>query len=132
MSRCPSSWNYFVCVNERKLDKETNDIYFDSENRCVARISDFADSTAQRIKTYLQTFVGECFSDRNAGVEWYDKILSQNVLAIDAAREELREKILLVNGVKRVDSIKVSVEGRNTKFSYTVVLDDDSVIKDEV
>lgn len=119
-------------MNERLVDRENNDIYFDSENRCVARAGNFSDSTAQRIKTYLQTFVGECFSDRNAGVEWYDRVLGQNILAIDAAREEIREKILLVNGVKRIDSIKVSVDGRNTKFSYTVVLDDGSVIKDEV
>ena len=125
-------WIYFIRVYERKLDSENNDIFFDADKRCVARISDFADSTAQRIKTYLQTFLGECFCDRNAGVEWYEKILGQNVLAIDAAKAEIREKILLVPGVKKIESIKVSVKGRNTEFSYTVVLDDGSIIKDSV
>lgn len=117
---------------ERKLDSENNDIFFDADKRCVARISDFADSTAQRIKTYLQTFLGECFCDRNAGVEWYEKILGQNVLAIDAAKAEIREKILLVRGVKKVDNISVRIEGRNTKFEYTVTLEDGSVVKDVV
>lgn len=119
-------------MNERLVDRENNDIYFDSENRCVARAGNFSDSTAQRIKTYLQTFVGECFTDRNAGVEWYDKVLGQNILAVDAAKAEIREKILLIPGVKKIERISVSVEGRNTKFSYTVVLEDGSVIKDEV
>lgn len=119
-------------MNERKVDTENNDIYFDSENRCVARCSDFADSTAQKIKTYLQTFVGECFTDRSAGVEWYDKVLGQDILSVDASKAEIREKIMLVSGVKKVEKISVEVDGRNTKFTYTVVLDDGTVIKDTV
>lgn len=114
------------------MDSENNDIYFDADRRCVARAVSFGDSTAQKIKTYVQTFVGECFTDRGAGVEWYDKILGQDVLAIDAAKAELKEKILLVSGVKSVEKITVKIDGRNTEFTYTVVLDDGTVIKDTV
>lgn len=119
-------------MKERKVDNASNDIYFDAEKRCVARTVEYADSVAQSIKTYLQTFVGECFAARGAGVEWYDKVLGQNILAIDASKAEIREKILLVSGVRKVDDISVVVEGRNTKFKYTVTLDDGSVVKDVV
>ncbi|SHL42705.1 hypothetical protein SAMN05720470_10853 [Fibrobacter sp. UWOV1] len=119
-------------MNERSLDRENNDIYYDSVNRCVARTVGFADSTAQKIKSYLQTFVGECFTAREAGVEWYDKVLGVDVLAVDAAKAEIREKIMLVSGVKSVKDISVRVDGRNTKFEYTVVLEDGSVIEDEI
>lgn len=119
-------------MNERSVDMENNDIYYDSVNRCVSRTVNFTDSTAQKIKTYLQTFVGECFTAREAGVEWYDRVLGQDILAVDAAKAEIREKILLVSGVKSVKDVSVRVEGRNTKFEYTVVLDDGSVVKDEV
>ncbi len=119
-------------MNERSLDKENNDIYYDSANRCVSRTGGFVDSTAQKIKSYLQTFVGECFTAREAGVEWYDKVLGQDILAVDAAKAEIREKILLVSGVKSVKEVSVMVDGRNTKFEYTVVLEDGSVIEDEV
>lgn len=119
-------------MNERRLDSVSYDIYYDSVNRCVARSVDFADSMAQRIKSYLQTFVGECFSDRSVGVEWYDKVLGATILTDDAAKAELKEKMEQIAHVAEVRDISVEIEGRNTKFVYTVVLDDGTEIKDVV
>lgn len=119
-------------MNERKVDTASNDIFVDVVNKCVSRTSSFVDSTAQKIKTFVQTFVGECFTDRDAGVEWYDRILGTDTLSVDAARTELREKILSIAEVASVKDISITIDGRNTKYEYTVVLNDGTEIKDVV
>ena len=119
-------------MNERKVDKENNDIFVDAERKCVARTSSFVDYAQQKIKTFVQTFVGECFTDRDAGVEWYDKILGQDVLSVDAARTELREKILSIDVVSAVKDVRLVIDGRNTRYEYTVELNDGTTIKDSV
>lgn len=123
---------YFICVNERRLSSSDNDIYYDDINKCVARNTSFVDSAAQKIKSTIQTFLGECFADRGVGVEWYDRILGQDILAVDAAKAELKETIQSIGDVAEVKNIKANINGRNTQFEYTVVLTDGSEVKDFV
>lgn len=119
-------------MNERKVDTENNDIYLDAENKCVCRTGSFVDFAKQRIRTFIQTFAGECFTDRNVGVEWYDRILGTEIVTVEAARTELLEKLNSLDVVKSVNDISISIEGRNTKYKYSVVLNDGTEIKDVV
>lgn len=43
------------------------------------------DATAQNIKTRLQSFLGDCFFDTGAGVDWFNLLGSKQLLALKIA-----------------------------------------------
>lgn len=119
-------------MNERKVDKVTNDIFFDEEKGCIARTLSYVESSAQKIKLLLQTFKGESFVNRNAGLDWFGNILGMGIIAVDEIKSEIEETIRRVDCVKNVMNVDVDVIGRNVKFSYKVELKDGNVIEDVV
>ncbi len=116
-------------MKERLLD-ENNDIFLD-ENGHVSRASSYVERIKQNIGHMIRTTAGECFVDANQGVPWFDGILSESVLALDAVKETIREKIELVPGVKSCTKIEMKAEGRNISGKYYIQLDDETTANGE-
>lgn len=117
-------------MNERKLDPVTGDIFADGG--AVARIPDYRGSVIQTVKTYLSTFQGECFTDRKAGVPWFSDILGNDVLYSDYAMQVLKEKILAVPGVSKVERVDAKINGRTLSGNISIVLDNGERVKMEM
>ena len=121
---------FFISMNERKIDPLTGDIVLDGTS--VKRTASFAESVLQTVRSYISTFQGECFTDENAGVPWFDGVLGKGVAFADYARQVVREKILEVPGVKRVKSASIDISGRNISGKFSIVLDDGQAVSFEV
>lgn len=117
-------------MNERKLNPATGDIYV--EDGAVVRTDTFESSVLQTVKTFLSTFEGEDFTDRTAGVPWFDKVLGAEVPFADYSRRIIEEKILLVPGVKRVVRSQLNFDGRKMSGSIRIALDDGEVVDMEI
>lgn len=117
-------------MNERKIDPATGDIGFDGT--AVKRTDSFRESVMQAVRCYLSTFLGECFTDGNAGVPWFNGILGESVVFSDYAKQVMREKILEVPGVKSVRSVQMKIDGRNISGRFSMVLDDGEAVNVEV
>lgn len=116
-------------MNERALN-DSNDIYLDGER--VARCLNLYPSVSMRVKTILQTFLGEVFYNPSYGTPWFQKILGKDELSITYARQIITEKISKVDGVKSVDIVDVSLDNRTLKINYTAKLDNGETIKEGV
>lgn len=114
-------------MNGRLLD-ENNDIYLD-ENGHVARASSLKQRAMRLIGTVLRTLQGECFTDYEAGVPWFSEVLGKSVLFADEISEELKDKVLEIEGVASVDDIMVQIDGRNLSGKYRVTLDNGESVK---
>lgn len=117
-------------MNGRLLDKENNDIYVMTAvdgSRHVARASTFKERTMRLVGTVLRTFQGECFTDFDAGVPWFDSVLGNSVLFADEVSAEIKEKIRSVEGVDDVLDVMVEIEGRNFSGRFKVKLTDGTV-----
>lgn len=122
-------------MNGRLLDKDNNDLIVvtdESGNRHVARASSFKERTMRKISTILHTFEGECFTNYEAGVPWFDSILGNSVLFADEISQEIKDKILAVDGVVDVVDMIVEIDGRNISGKYKVKLSDGSVEMAEI
>ena len=114
-------------MNGRLLDTN-NDIYLD-ENGHVARASSLRKRTMRLIGTVLRTFQGECFTDYEAGVPWFDRVLGNSVLFADEIGEEIKDKVREIEGVASVDDMMVELDGRNLSGRYRVTLDNFSSLQ---
>ena len=108
-------------MNERKLDPVTCDIAVADGH--VVRTASYEESVMQTVKTYLSTFQGECFTDGNAGVPWFDEILGVDVLYSDYAMQVIKEKVLEVPGVRSVEKVDVTINGRSLSGKISITLD---------
>lgn len=110
-----------VNMNGRLLDKN-NDVYLDPASGRVRRAETLKERVMRLIGTVLRTFQGECFTDYEAGVPWFDRVLGNSVLFVDEISAEIKDKILEIDGVKSVDDMMVEVDGRNVSGRYKVSL----------
>lgn len=110
-----------VYMNGRLLNKN-NDIYMDQATGRVVRASTFKERTMNLIGTVLRTFQGECFTDYEAGVPWFDRVLGNSVLFSDEIGAEIKDKILEIDGVEAVEDMMVQIDGRNLSGKYKVRL----------
>lgn len=108
-------------MNERKLDLVTGDIAVADGH--VVRTASYEESVMQTVKTYLSTFQGESFTDGNAGVPWFDDILGNDMLFSDYAMQVVKEKILEVPGVRSVEKVNVTIDGRNLSGKISITLE---------
>ena len=108
-------------MNERKLDPVKGDISVSDGH--VVRTSSFVESVLQTVRTFVSTFEGECLTDRNAGVPWFDKILGSDVPYADYAKTIIEEKVPSVPGVKKVLRSSLNFDGRKMSGSLSVALD---------
>lgn len=114
-------------MNGRLLDTN-NDIFMD-ENGHVARASTLRERAMRLIGTVLRTFQGECFTDYEAGVPWFDRVLGNSVLFADEICEEIKDKVREIEGVASVDDMMVEIDGRNLSGRYKVTLDNGETVK---
>ena len=114
-------------MNGRLLDSN-NDIFLDA-NGHVARASTLKERVMRLIGTVLCTFQGECFTDYEAGVPWFDRVLGNSVLFADEIGEEIKDKVREIEGVASVDDMMVEIEGRNISGRYRVTLDNGETVK---
>lgn len=123
-------------MNGRILN-QYNDIFTESyiENGVtkyrIARALTFKQKVMRNISCVLKTFEGECFTDYDAGVPWFDNILGNSVLFTDEISQEIKDKILEVDGVEKVVDIAVKIDGRNVSGKFKVMLSDGSTEKGE-
>lgn len=115
-------------MNGRLLDTANNDIYLD-ESGHVARASTLRERAMRLIGTVLRTFQGECFTDYDAGVPWFDRVLGDSVLFTDEIGEEIKDKVREIEGVASVDDMMVEIDGRNLSGRYRVTLDNGETVK---
>lgn len=108
-------------MNGRMLD-ENNDVYMDPATGRVRRAESFKERTMRLIGTVLRTFQGECFTDYDAGVPWFDRVLGNSVLFADEIGAEIKDKIKEIQGVESVEDMMVEVDGRNISGRYKVRL----------
>lgn len=112
-------------MNGRLLD-DTNDVFLDPATHCTGRAFSLVDRIKRDIGTLLRTFEGECFVDGGVGIPWFDDVLGNSVLFADEINGELRDKILEIPGVQSVDTLNVTISGRNISGRYRVLVSDGS------
>lgn len=67
------------------------------------------------INTRLLSWVGDCFFDKAAGVDWLNRLSNKNQQ--DLLKADLRRVILTSNGVTSLDSFSISVNTQARMFS---------------
>lgn len=76
------------------------------------------EAIGQNIKTRLQSFLGDCFFDVKAGLDWFNLLGSKNQLALELA---VRATILNTTGVTAIIDVSITLENnRAIKMQYTV------------
>lgn len=87
------------------IDQATNDLYFDANNSLV--LAHDALAVGQHARQRLQTFAGEWFLDKTAGVPWLTQILGQGY---DPALAEavVKASLLGTDGVTEITSFSVT------------------------
>ncbi len=106
----------------------SGDIYVNEESDI-----ELTDSVQQAVKIRLKWFLGECpLYNEDVGTDYYGLILVKNPDKILVA-SEIRSQIKLVEEVKDVLSVNVSIDSktRKGKISYTFKTDTETY-KDEV
>ena len=77
------------------------------------------EAVAQNIKTRLQSWVGDCFFDINAGIDWIN-LLDKGVNVQATLEEEILSLISNTDGVVGVVELNISLENREFTGSYSV------------
>lgn len=77
-----------------------------------------ADAIALNVKTRILSWVGDCFFDKNAGVDWINRLGSKGQL--DLLETDLRRIILQSEGVTSLENIAIVVSGRAYTATYTI------------
>ena len=90
------------------------------ENGSVKRASNLKEVIKQNIACKLKTIEGECFSNKNHGLPFFNGILGESELSMPLIQDTIRKSILNVNGVKEVENISLSFEDRKMVISYKV------------
>lgn len=75
------------------------------------------DAIAQDIQTKLQEWVGDCFFNLTAGIDWINRFSDGNSNRLE---KEIRSLILKVNNVVNVNNISVDLTNRNFVAFYDV------------
>lgn len=73
---------------------------------------------AQSIKTRLQSFLGDCFFDLEAGVDWWNLLGSKNLTGLNLS---IKSIILNTSGVTTLVELSTSLDNnRNLSVVYSV------------
>ena len=75
-------------------------------------------SIALNIRTRLLSWVGDCFFDINAGVDWLNRLGSKN--QVELLKLDLRRVLLQSFGVTSIEKIDIVFTERNFTATYTI------------
>lgn len=70
------------------------------------------------VKTRLLSWVGDCFFDLNAGIDWWNRLGSKNQRTL--LELDLKRVILQSEGVTGIVSFDTTLTGRDFTASYTI------------
>jgi hypothetical protein len=75
-------------------------------------------AVAQNVKTRLQSFLGDCFFQSNAGIDWFNLLGDKNLPALELA---ISSVILNTSGVVGIVEISTTVgDNREVITQYTI------------
>lgn len=97
----------------RGLDSEGDWIFGINQNAYKAK----QDAVMQNIETKIREWVGDCFFNNNAGIDWLNRFGFSQKEQLEA---ELQSLIAQCYGVVSVDQISASLVGRDFSVTYTV------------
>ena len=116
-------------MNETKLNS-SNDVY--AENGRIARLQIYSEMALQKIRTVAQTFHGECFTNREIGVPYFEKILGSEIQSADVSAAYIRDAILEIPEVESVEITKIDISIRGVSLTYSAVLANGETVNGEV
>lgn len=108
-------------MSDLKLDS-THDLAI--ENFDLVLVSG-PDEIAQRLRIKLQMFLGEYYLDTSFGVPYYEEILKK-VPNTNTVEAELRGAILETEGVSRLISFDLDLNGSSRELSLSFVAETNS------
>lgn len=113
-----------------ELDTDTWDIRLDKTGNISVLNDGESSLLAQRIKTRLQTFQGELYLDRSAGVPYFAEVFKKNP-DIQRVRALLLTMISGTPGVSKVKSLDVSMSSKTRTFyvKFIVLSEDGEVVR---
>lgn len=98
----------------RALDVNGDWTFGAGRNNYKSRVN----ATAQNIKTRLKSFLGDCFFDTGAGIDWFNLLGSKNQLALNLA---INSTILNTRDVTGMLQLSVVLDAnRQVTISYKV------------
>lgn len=74
----------------------------------------------QNIGTRLNSFLGDCFFDNSAGLDWFNLLGTKNLLALKLA---INAAILNTEGVTKILSVDVLLESSNRLATFTYIVE---------
>lgn len=113
-----------------ELDTATWDLTLDSSGNIAVLSSDWSALLAQRIKTRLQTFRGELYLDRSAGVPYFGEVLKKHP-DVQRVRDLLLTQVVTIPGVQKVLSLELTLDDSTRTFfvDYEILSDGGEVVK---
>lgn len=116
-----------------ELDTATWDLTLDSSGNIATLSRDWSALLAQRIKTRLQTFRGELYLDRSAGVPYFEEVLKKHP-DVQRVRDLLLTQVATIPGVQKVLSMELTLDDSTRTFfvNYEILSDGGEVVKGEL
>lgn len=96
------------------LDRVTGDLEVGRDGQLVCTLTT-AETLAQRIRTRMQTFLGEYYLDERVGVPYFEEVQRKNP-DISSVRALLLAELLRVPGVKSVSQFDTEFDSKARTF----------------
>lgn len=77
------------------------------------------DATAQNIKTRLNSFLGDCFFDLTAGIDWFSRLGSKELVQL---RLEISTMILNTPDVTGLTLLNTNLDAKTRELTVTYVV----------
>lgn len=84
----------------------------------LSNLTDKNQAIGLNVKTRLQSWVGDCFFDTGAGIDWVNRLGSKSQRAL--LEQELRRVILQSFGVSGIAAFDSTLIGRNFSATFTI------------
>ena len=101
------------------LNKTTNDIEI-TNNEFILNSS--VDYVEQKLKTNLQTFLGECFTDTDVGTPYFQEILGKNI-DLSQVEAAIKDVILTTPGVINLTFFELDYDNNLRKLSVSFAVE---------
>lgn len=96
----------------------SNDIYLDSNGNIATATRDI-DVAGQLCKNFLNTFLGDIFTDLNLGTDWFGILLSDQVTMQDKV-DEITRVLLTVPFVTGVNQVQMSQDPQAGQIAFDI------------